>query len=345
MWVLLHAGRAVPCTAFLLTNEGRHYVGKSYDYEIGYGRVIQNKRGVHKRAFSSNRNATAAEWVSRYASLTFNQFGREMPNGGINEAGLVVEVLWLDETRAPPPDHRPAVNELQWIQMQLDSYGSVDEVLDNVAAVRIAPVYGKVHYLVCDSGGACGAVELVEGALVITSGTDLVAKTLTNDTYAASCRALRRSRGFGGERRVPAGKSSLDRFVRASAMAAETTRERGIDRVFEILDAVNLGAHTKWQVAYDLETQTIHFRSTAARARKTARLADFPGGCHEPVMVLDIDNKAAGDARPRFRPYQRSDNARLLHRSLAHLRSALPPGAADALVAYPDTLACIRTGP
>jgi choloylglycine hydrolase len=28
-------------------------------------------------------------WISKYGSITFNQYGREFPTGGMNEKGLV----------------------------------------------------------------------------------------------------------------------------------------------------------------------------------------------------------------------------------------------------------------
>ena len=40
----------------------------------------------------------------KYGAIFFNQFGREFPMGGMNEAGLVVELMWLDETVFPSPD-------------------------------------------------------------------------------------------------------------------------------------------------------------------------------------------------------------------------------------------------
>ena len=33
------------------------------------------------------------EWISKYGSISFNQFGAEFPYGGINEEGLVVEIM------------------------------------------------------------------------------------------------------------------------------------------------------------------------------------------------------------------------------------------------------------
>ncbi len=36
-------------------------------------------------------------WRARFGSLTFNQFGRVLPMTGINERGLLVAQMWLDD--------------------------------------------------------------------------------------------------------------------------------------------------------------------------------------------------------------------------------------------------------
>src|SRR5678815_1447789 len=111
------------CTTFCLTAGDQQIFGRNYDFEIGNGLVLTNRRGAEKVGHEDPR----ARWVSRYGSLTFNQFGRDFPMGGMNEAGLVVELMWLDGTRYPQPDERPALGVLEWIEFQLDTARSVDE--------------------------------------------------------------------------------------------------------------------------------------------------------------------------------------------------------------------------
>lgn len=89
--------------------------GRNYDWPVEVGLVLVNKRDMHKTALLIN-GGQAAKWTARYGSLTFNQFGRDLPNGGINEAGLVIEVLWLNDTGYAAADARPALNALAWIQ-------------------------------------------------------------------------------------------------------------------------------------------------------------------------------------------------------------------------------------
>ena len=105
--LLLPVPEATACTTFCLKRGSQAVFGKNYDWGVGDGLVIVNKRGVAKTALIPPQEKPA-RWVSRYGSLTFNQYGRELPSGGMNEAGLALELMWLDETRYPAPDGRPA---------------------------------------------------------------------------------------------------------------------------------------------------------------------------------------------------------------------------------------------
>ena len=87
-----------PCTTLGFVAGSEVLVGKNYDWDIGDGMVVVNKRGVVKQALVGTN---PARWTSRFGSVTFDQYGREFPSGGMNEAGLVVELMWLEATRYP----------------------------------------------------------------------------------------------------------------------------------------------------------------------------------------------------------------------------------------------------
>lgn len=339
--LLLAPATAWPCTTFLVQDGTQIAVGKSYDWHMGQGLVLTNKRGVKKQALVLDPRDRPAEWTSEHASLTFNQYGREMPNGGINDAGLVVEIMWLDDSRYPPKDRRPTVNELQWIQYQLDTAATVAEVRASADELRVSPANGRVHYLACDASGVCAAFEYVDGRLVVSAGDDLPVETLTNHTYAASRRHLEKHRGFGGERALPRSSSSLDRFVRASALARAESDTPVVKRAFEILDDVRIDGYSKWNIVYEPRTRRVHFRTAEAPAIKTVTLSAFPADCSTPVRMLDIDSRRAGDATDRFEPYALDANLRLVKRSLAKLGDQLPKGAPRMIARYPDTTACV----
>src|SRR6187399_2207527 len=127
---------ANPCTTFFLQHNGQMVFGRNYDWVADAGIVCTNQRGLAKTSVK-NPDGNTISWVSLYGSITFNQYGKEFPTGGMNEKGLVVELMWLDGTHYPQKDQRPSVDVLQWIQYQLDNSGSVEEVIKTDATLRI----------------------------------------------------------------------------------------------------------------------------------------------------------------------------------------------------------------
>src|SRR2546423_6607847 len=83
--VCLCAPAAEACTTFCMGNDSSIVFGANYDWDTGVGLVMINKRNMAKTSMTS----TPASWTSRFASVTLNQYGRDFPTGGMNEAGLV----------------------------------------------------------------------------------------------------------------------------------------------------------------------------------------------------------------------------------------------------------------
>src|SRR5688500_435154 len=162
---------AYGCTTFCLKNKGEVLFGKNYDWSIGDGMIFVNKRGIWKiSSLESEKNV--AKWVSKYGSITFNQYGWEQPSGGMNETGVVIELMWLDDTKYPKPDERPAIDVLEWIQYQLDTSATTAEVIRNAESVRIASRI-NLHYMVQDRGGNAATIEFLDGKLVVHTGIEL----------------------------------------------------------------------------------------------------------------------------------------------------------------------------
>src|SRR5882724_5841355 len=172
------------CTTFCLMSKGEVLFGRNYDWTVGDALVLVNQRGVAKTATIID-SENGAKWISKYGSLTFNQYGRENPTGGMNEMGLVVEQMWLDETEYPKVDSRPAVGTQEWIQYVLDISATTAEAIKNAEGVRIESEV-KVHYLINDKSGNAASVEFIKGLMVVHTGANLATPTLTNDTYDAS---------------------------------------------------------------------------------------------------------------------------------------------------------------
>jgi choloylglycine hydrolase len=335
---------ALACTSFLLRGgaggTGR-VMAKSYDWGFGHGRLLLNPRGVAKQALSTRPGGNPARWESRYASVTFTQFGREVPLGGMNEAGLMVEVLWLEASQYPRPDARPTVNELQWIQMQLDRHATVAEMIKGAGAVRVERVHARVHYLACDRSGACAAFEHLDGRLQVAPG----ATVLTNNTHASSMADVERQRNHW-----IVGSDSRSRFQRTWANLERPSGGDPVTAAFTALDDVRW-YQTQWQIVYDPLKLQVHFRTRQSPVTKRIELSRLDGTCGPTVMALDLDvpvvaSSAGGaglaevDVTGRLSPFSRADNARLIERSMRSLGRVLPPGAVEALASYPESLQC-----
>src|SRR5215207_8648578 len=151
------------CTTFFINKSGQMVFGRNYDWITDAGMVCTNLKGLSKISMQTENGETIS-WVSLYGSITFNQYGKEFPTGGMNEKGLVVELMWLDETKYPSNDERPAIGVLQWIQYQLDNCATIEEVLATDKIMRIATVgTTPLHYLVADGKGNAATIEFLQG--------------------------------------------------------------------------------------------------------------------------------------------------------------------------------------
>lgn len=331
--LILLAARPVPaCTAFLRDGPDGPVLGKSYDWNDERGLVLVNKRDMEKRALVLEPGAAPAAWRSRLASLTFNQYGRELPNGGINEAGLVVEVLLLPETEPEPPDARPTITELGLVQYLLDQAATTAQAIALARAVRIAPASAPIHYLVCDAAGGCAALELLRGRLAVSTGEAMPVRALTNSPYALALRSMPRPPGD------PQG--SLARFARVAGRLGDAAADGPVEGALSLLESVRFEDSTQWQIVYDLGARRVHFRSRRHPSLKTVSLGAFPPSCAEPVMMLDMASDRAGDVTAELVPYSGEKNRDLTAATLRSRRDALPAGALQRVVSHPGTQVC-----
>lgn len=288
------------CSTFCLRQDGTVVYGRNYDFDIGTGVVIVNRRGVQKFSLPK-KDSTTASWVSVYGSVTFNQFGREYPMDGMNEAGLVVALMWLDGSVYPPNDERPALGVLEWIQYQLDRYATVSEVLANAGDVRVRGGT-PIHYLIADRSGAAATIEYLDGKLVVHTGPALPTANLTNDSYASSLQYLR------SQHSMPSGSGSLQRFARtAMLMAQPPDGQNATDRALDILHNV-AQPNTRWSVAYDITNLEATWTTDVTPARKSLRFRATDFACSQPPMALDVRSSMTGDVSAKLLPWSAEEN-------------------------------------
>ena len=335
----LLASSAQTCTIFSLYPNNQHWIGRTFDWSYGHGLIFTNKRNVTKTSVKLLPTDVTSTWTSKYGSVTFNQFGREFPTGGMNESGLVIEALELKSSIYPAADSRPSFNELQFIQYVLDNFSTTEGVLESLQGLRLAPVGSKLHYFVCDVK-KCMTIEYVNGELVTHVNESLPISSLANHTYEESLDYAKDFITFGGQTPVVLGsKESLDRFVRSSYNAKFINQSSDpIQELFHYLSDVGSPSN-RWQIIYNQDEKVITFRTTAQLDKqRKIELTGFEFNCLAPVKYFDLDSDKEGAITFVFKPFDPEANLQSIKKSVELQK--LPSALATRLSVYPNETKC-----
>jgi penicillin V acylase-like amidase (Ntn superfamily) len=328
------------CTTFLINKNGQLIFGRNYDWITGAGIVCINLRGLQKTSMKTEDGNTI-NWVSRYGSITFNQYGKEFPTGGMNEKGLVVELMWLDGTKYPKPDNRASIGVLQWIQYQLDCSETIDEVLATDKIVRITSNGTPLHYLLADANGNAATIEFLNGKMVVHKGKDLPFPVLTNNSYDESVQLTKGSSGGQSYR-----DNSIDRFAKACSMVNQFQLQNitmpAVDYAFSILDKVSQGDWTKWSIVYDITNKKIHFKSLAFVNIKTVAFTSFNFSCSATAKMFDVNQHVQGNISSSFKDFSIEQSKPVLETAIRESSSQVPISEAtkEAILNYSREIKC-----
>jgi choloylglycine hydrolase len=267
----------------------------------------------------------------------------------MNEKGLVVELMWLDGTRYPDADERPAVGVLQWIQYQLDNCSTVDELIATDSKLRIASKgTSPLHYLVADATGNAATIEFLDGKMKVHKGTDLPFPVLTNDEYASSLEQTKIATTPAGGNSISFSNNSIDRFAKACNMVRQF-RETAIttpviDYSFAILDKVAQGSHTKWSIVYDISNKKIYFKTLGYPQVKNVAFAAFEFNCGAISKAWDMNQAAAGDVVKLFQDFSLEFNSRMVNKSFDESSSefTVSEEKRKAHWQYPGSISCLK---
>ena len=308
------------CTTFFLNKNGQLFFGRNYDWITDAGMICTNLKGLSKTSLQTENGETIS-WVSKYGSITFNQYGKEFPTGGMNEKGLVVELMWLDETKYPSADKRPAIGVLQWIQYQLDNCTTIEEVIATDKQLRISATgTTPLHYLVADANGKAATIEFLNGQMVIHKGNDLTFPVLTNSTYNESVTSVKNSSTNGN--------NSLERFGEACKMIQQLNTVNISkplnDYAFDILGAVAQGDFTKWSIVYDITNRKIQFKTNRFKQIKTVSFSGFDFNCTAMAKAWDMNQTANGTINNLFQNFNSDINKRMVETAAKESESRVP---------------------
>ncbi len=298
---------AYPCSTMSYNDVSSHtWVTKSFDFGNPNGYFFINKKNVYKRSltFSFGLGKT---WTSLYGSITFNQIGRDFPYGGMNEHGLNMEIMWLDETKYPAPKYNQQINESQIIQYILDTAATTEEAIEKIKNVEITPVMAKVHYMVCDVSNECATIEYLNKELVIHKMNKGNERILQNSIYSDMLKNDIREKG----KTLRNSEQDLKFIFDNSNLENEVEI---VSKSFANLDKVYQPNWTRWQIVYNLNMKKVWFRTMQERNIKSLDLNDYELDCKQSLVeeVIDINSNASGPVKQMI-PFSKEINSQMLN--------------------------------
>ncbi|TWT49172.1 hypothetical protein Pla22_43640 [Rubripirellula amarantea] len=312
---ILVSGTAIACTVVRYQVGEDYLVARNHDWLFGEGLVIIEPRGLNRTALTPIR---PAKWTSKFGSVSLTQFGRGIPFAGMNEAGLTVDLLQLKSAEFPSATahDRDTVNVIQWVQYQLDTASSVDEViasLDSVLPLPLIPNIERVHYFVTDASGGVAIVEFMNGKPVVRRGPEATHCALANTDIESEQKA------YSG--------SPTSRYGQAVCSIQDVQQSPDLDtastQAFCVLDDVSQDSLTRWSLLYQPKHRRLTFQTEASSSQRWLDLDDFDFASGSPSLSIDVLTDKTGNLRSHFQPITPEDNAAIVNHSFDQY---LPPG-------------------
>jgi choloylglycine hydrolase len=246
------------------------------------------------------------KWKAKYASVAAVAW-EAVTGGGINEAGLSVNLLYLAESNfGDRDDTLKGVCVSVWAQYYLDSFATVAEAVEAAKSIQVVPFglvhkgevgVSTVHMAVEDASGDSAIIEILDGEPIIHHGKQY--KVMTNSpTYDEQLALLKAYEGLGGSKPVPGGSQSDERFVRGAYYARmlpeqPASYQAAVAGVLSIMrnmstpfgmddpDKPNISA-TRWRTIADLTNKRYYFE-----------FADMPNVVWVDMDKLNLDEGAS----------------------------------------------------
>jgi choloylglycine hydrolase len=298
------------CSTFKLQNGDNLIYGHNLDepnVEVP-GMIFINKRGIFKTGRSWSEIITKEQlnpsshcWISRYGSVTFNIFGKDLPDGGLNEEGLCIWEM-SEQADYPRGNGLPKLNQMSWMQYILDNCSTLDEAVLCASEIEIDG-WGW-HYFIGDAKGNTAAIEFKNKHVVIYKGDNMPVPALCNTSYSRELELLKDYKGFGGQRDLVLSDHNLPRFVTAAVMIRDYISSQNIVNYgFVILKNLRTKDLSDWSVVFDAGKRKCYFKTAVNPEVKSFSMDEVDFSNKSPVSILNIDIKNGGDIYNLFQPY------------------------------------------
>lgn len=266
-------------------------------------------------------------WVSRYGSIAASSWDIATPDG-MNEKGLVANMLWLVQSKYPlfhKEGGKRGLTIAAWAQYVLDNYATVKEAVESLRKQEFVVVtdfipgtdkFTTVHLSISDATGDSAILEYVKGELVIHHDSSY--QVMTNDPLFEEQLAIK---GYWdnipGTIFLPGSNRAADRFVRASyyikAIPQTSDPLISIASVFSVIRNVSVPygistegqphiSSTRWRVVADQKRLVYYFENVLTPNVLWVDMKQIDFSLGQPVrkLSLEVGQVYAGNALEHF---------------------------------------------
>lgn len=271
---------------------------------------------------------TSIKWKSKYGSLITSSWDI-VSSDGMNEMGLVGNLLWLVESSYPKFEkdkNTAGISISLWLQYVLDNFATVDEAVAALSKKEFVIVssnipgtdkFATVHLSISDKTGDSAIFEYIDGELVIHH--DETYTTMTNSpTFEEQLAINTYWKGIPGTIMLPGTNRAADRFVRASYyidVIPKTDNTRvAISSVFSVIRncSVPLGissptepniSSTRWRTVADQKNLVYYFDNVLNPNVIWVEFSKIDFSEEAKVKKLSLDNNEnfAGESSMNFK--------------------------------------------
>lgn len=269
---------------------------------------------------SGNVGPTSVEWTSKYGSVITSAWDIATTDG-INEKGLVANVLWLVESQYPkfnPTTGEKGITISAWAQYVLDNFATVQEAVDALSKKDFVIVsdyipgtdkFTTLHLSVSDANGDNAIFEYIDGKLVIHHSPKYTVMT-NSPTFDQQLAINGYWDGIPGTIMLPGTNRAADRFVRANyyinAIPQTTNVREAVASVFSVIRncSVPFGissptepniSSTRWRSVSDQKSLTYYFETVLTPNTFWVDLKKMDFSANTSVKKLDLSNNQTYD--------------------------------------------------
>ncbi len=317
------------CSSFLLNVNDTILVGHNLDDYIEVpGAIFINKKGVKKENVSwmdftsfcaKKKSIPRIQWTSQYGSVTYNTWGKEFIDGGMNEEGLYIGEMTMFGTKWSGTGN-PALHHHFFMQYILDNFKTVQEALDNMSKIDIDG-HCQWHYFLADKTGSTAIIELVDGQMKLYKDKDMPVKVLCNRAYQKELKLIPGNDSIYNKMIENEYVSKDLRFMLASKMINEFDPKNEtslVNYAFSILKKVDMG-NNKWLVVYDLKNTRMFFCTSIGQEVKYIDFNSFDFECKTPIKLFDINSNLSGKVSGNFFNYSEEINKEFVNKNFENI--------------------------